>query len=446
MRFGLTARLLVIGASALLAVWITVIASFYWTNDLPRIATRPPPEQLKAIVDLVSSIAPAERQRAVQALQSSILEVRLVSNAGVPTKRDDLTESPEFAIYHQFLGDKLLHIWVRAGENDVRVPQHWVGTARPLDFWLALDNGGVLVAEARTPFIVTLFGLPAGMGAGLLGTLFACIAFYMLHREIKPLTKLATAVDRIDPSGEPVSLPWIRATTPEIAALVRAFHRMQTRLYAMTRSRMALIGGIQHDVRSFATRLRLRLEQLPDHEERERATADIADMIDLLDNALLTSRAGVGALNEELLDIAELLCAEITDFRSSGLPVVLETDIVQSEVWVIGDRLALRRIIGNIVDNAVKYGRWAHVALVVEGNTASILVEDEGPGFAREETELLLEPFVRAEPSRARRTGGAGLGLAVARALVEAHGGTISLANGRWGGSVSVALPLYISD
>ncbi|MGV2064498.1 ATP-binding protein [Agrobacterium sp. 22-226-1] len=443
MRFGLTARLLAIGASALLALWITLIAFFYWTNDLSRTANRLPPEQLKAIVDLVSNIAPDERQLALAALQSSMLDVRIAAGYATPDEGDDLTGSDDFALYRRFLGEKLIHIRLKDNVGGVRRPGLWVRAARPLEFWVALGNGDILVTEARTPFVVTFYGLPAGMGAGLMGTLFACIAFYMLHREIRPLTRLATAVDRMDPSGDPIPLPPTRATTPEIGALVRAFDRLQSRLHAMTRSRMALIGGIQHDVRSFATRLRLRLEQLPDDTERERATSDIADMIDLLDNALLTSQAGVGALNEEMLDLAELLRAEIADFRGAGLPVILETDTMQSETWVIGDRLALRRIIGNLVDNAVKYGGRALVAMTVEGDRARISIEDEGPGFSKEERELLLEPFVRAEPSRARKTGGAGLGLAVAQTLLEAQGGTITLANSKHGGLATVTLPLF---
>lgn len=446
MRFGLTARLLAIGASALLALWLTLIAFFYWSNDLSRTATRLPPEQLKAVVDLLSSVSPADRQLTLQALRSSMLDVRLVPAATVPEDGKNVAGDADFSSYRRLLGDKLHFIRRRDTENGMRRPRLLIRVTQPLEFWVALDDKETLVAEARTAFVVTLYGLPAGMGAGLVGTLFACIAFFLLHREIKPLTRLAAAVDRIDPSGDPISLPPIRATTPEIGALVRAFDRLQTRLHAMTRSRMALIGGIQHDVRSFATRLRLRLEQLPDDVERERATADIADMIDLLDNALLTSQAGVGALNEEMLDIAELLSAEIADFRIAGLPVTLDLPPSPAEIWILGDRLALRRVIGNIVDNAVKYGRRAHVKLAVEGQNVQIVIADEGPGFSTEERDLLLEPFVRAEPSRARKTGGAGLGLAVARTLVEAQGGRISLAAGTRGGLVSITLPLYMAD
>ena len=114
------------------------------------------------------------------------------------------------------------------------------------------------------------------------------------------------------------------------------------------------------------------------------------------------------------------------------------------EVWVIGDRLALRRVIGNIIDNAVKYGGCAHVRIDVDTRDVRLVIEDEGPGFSGKDRELLLEPFVRAEPSRARATGGAGLGLAVARTLIEALGGTIALGNGKRGGQVVLSLPRFM--
>lgn len=443
MRLGLTARIVAIGASVLLALWITLIAFFYWTNDLSRAATQLPPEQLKSIADHVSALDPDERQSALAAVQSSILEVRLVARSTLFGTDDDVTDRKEFRAFRQLLGKQLLGIHLRGREGAIRPPWFLPRPWRALEFAVAIGDDEMLLAKAKSPFIVTIYGLPAGMGAGLAGTLFACLAFYLLHREIRPLTKLAAAVDRIDPTSEPTLLPYFRSSTPEIAALVRAFDRLQTRLYSMTRSRMALIGGIQHDIRSFATRLSLRLEQLPDDAERERATADIADMIELLDNALLTSQAGVGALNQELLDLDELLRAEIADFRHAGLPVTLESAAIVGEVLILGDRLALRRVIGNIVDNAVKFGQRAIVAISTDRKYARITIEDEGPGFEESQKELLLEPFVRAEPSRARRTGGAGLGLAVVRTLVEAQGGTISLENSRRGGLVKVCFPLY---
>lgn len=443
MGVGLAARFIAIGASVLLALWVTMIALFYWTNDLSHTATRLPAEQLKAIATLIDTTPPTQRPLVLEALQSSMLAVSLLPSAASSNGATEMRDESDFASYRALLGARLLSIRFLDEPETVARPRLLQRAARPLSFQVTLTDGQVLLVEARTPFIVTFYGLPAGMGAGLIGTLFGAIAFFLLHREIRPLTRLAAAVDAMDPSGESVPLPAIRASTPEIRALMRAFEHLQSRLRVMTRSRMALIGGIQHDVRSFATRLRLRLERLPDAAERERATADITDMIDLLDNALLTSRTGVGALEEEMLDLAEFLRGEMADYRRAGQPVVLEPFLFDAEAWMIGDRLALRRVIGNIVDNAVKYGRSARVSLTVDSHTLHVLIADEGPGFSAQDAEMLLEPFVRAEPSRARATGGAGLGLAVARTLIEAHGGSIRLGNARHGGLVELVLPRF---
>ncbi len=446
MRFGLAARLLAIGVSLLLVLWLTLIAVLYLTGDPARVIANPLPGQLAAIADLMRSLPREERASALPALQSNILEVRLLDRQQVPGSAEDLHRAESFATYRDRLGDSLLKVRPAADLDLIRRTRLFFDGVSPLEFWIALDGQQVLVAGARLPVAMTAYGLPVGMGAGLLGALFACIAFFLFNREIRPLKRLAAAVDSITPSGDPVPLPAIRAATPEIRTLTRAFERLQTRLYVMTQSRLALIGGIQHDVRSFATRLRLRLEKLPDPAQRERATAEIADMISLLDDALMTSQAGVGALDEELLDLIALLRAEVADFRNAGQPVTLASPPAQPVVWVLGDRLALRRSLANVLDNAVKHGLEARVSLRTDEHRVEILVDDRGPGFPEAATELLLEPFVRAEPSRARGTGGAGLGLAVAKTILEAHDGSIALTKGPTGGRVILTLPVFRLD
>lgn len=445
MRFGLVARLVAIGASLLLVLWLLVLGVAYREGSLSRATSNPEPAQLAAIAELFDGTPPAQQDTVLKAVRSPGLDVQLVAVSEVPETDSQLRDSGVLEPYRAILGDRLLAAQSRK-LNGFDGSRWRLGPMRPLKFWIAAGNGKALEIGVHLPFPVTPLGLPVGLGAGLLGTVFAFIALLLFHREIRPLARLAAAVDRIDPSTEPVPLPDTRAGTPEISALVRAFDRLQKRLHTMTRSRMALIGGLQHDVRSFATRLRLRLENLPDASERERATSDITDMISLLDNALLISRAGVGVLDEELLDLCELVSAEFAEFREAGLPAEASEDFAQKQAWVVGDRVALRRIILNVVDNAIKYGTCARATFVLDEERITILIDDDGPGFSEEARSLLLEPFVRAEPSRSRGTGGAGLGLSVARSLTEAHDGAISLENTPRGGRVKVTLPLFKSS
>lgn len=446
-RIGLSARLVAIVGTALLAIWVMLLSSVYLANGLRSAAALPAPEQVAAIVDIVRQTDPAQRPRLIQAFNSAILELRLEddlaeSNAGIDV---DVMSDERFEPYRKALGENLLAVTMlaRNGERS-RMPRLFGGDDNPIEFAVALEGAQVLILETRTPFLVAWFGLPVGMGAGLLGSLFALIAVLVLHRELRPLRRLAAAVDQMDPAAGPVPVPDVRFSAPETRTLVQAFARLQARLHAMIAARLALIGGIQHDVRTFATRLRLRAEQIPDEAERERAIADIGDMIQLLDNALLAGRAGVGSLDEELLEIAPIIEGEILE---SDIPVENRTLAIRPAVasaMLIGDRLALRRIVSNLVGNAIKYGRAAHVVLDVEGRWIVLTVDDEGPGIPAADRELLFEPFVRLEASRARKTGGAGLGLAVVRSLVEAQGGAIAVGDAPGGGArFTVRLPLF---
>jgi signal transduction histidine kinase len=294
---------------------------------------------------------------------------------------------------------------------------------------------------------LTLYGLPVGLGAGLVGTLLALAVLILVQREIRPLVTLARAADRIEPGGPPVPLPPVAGRNPDVRRLIQAFARLQDRLQVLMKTRLALISGVQHDVRSFATRLRLRVEAIPDERDRTRAIKDIEDMIRLLDDALLSAHGAQGSLEEELIDLSDFLKGDIADLMRNGVPVSLGA-LPDGEVSVVADRLALRRMVGNLVDNAVKYGTRAHVGLAVEEDRAVICVTDEGPGIAPAQWQMLLEPFTRGEPSRARQTGGAGLGLAIVRTLTEAQGGTLEIVSAdiqmpQVGTRVQIRLPLF---
>jgi signal transduction histidine kinase len=451
LRLGLSARVLGIGVTFLLTAWIALVALYYWSNGLSRISTYPSATQIVMAADVLSGAAPQAREKLSTAISSSVLSVSIDPTGAAaqePALREHMEDLPEFAAYDDALGERLISIRrLDTSGSGTRRPRLLGGAIDPIEFQVRLSDGATVRLETKTPFIVTLFGLPAGLGAGLVGTLFALAAFVLLQREIRPLSKLAAAVDRMDPSGEPVQLTNIPSRTPETVALVKAFERLQNRLQSMIGSRFALISGVQHDVRSFATRLRLRIDHISDAAEREKAIRDIADMIDLLDNALLTARANVGALDEELLDLVALVEQETLDLGASGWNVVLKSLPQDREILVIADRLAVRRMLANLVDNAVKYGQIAYVELNERSNMAVLSVEDNGPGFAEGEFALLLEPFVRADPSRARNTGGAGLGLAVVRNLVEAQDGTIVLSNRpAGGGRAELRLPLFNAE
>jgi signal transduction histidine kinase len=447
LRLTLAARLALIVIIGFSVIGIVSMAFFYTTSLREKEAVRPSPARLAALATLIEQTPQGGRGLVLDAVSSAQFTVRIATAdqvAGSGTQLPQLREA-----YAAALGGRAVEVGTPSVAPGPRFPSlARLLAANATEIRITLRAGETLVVDARPAVPVTPLGLPIGFGAGLFGTIVALLALLVMQRETRPLARLAAAVDRVDLSGAPPMLPQARRSAPEIRAVIAAFNRLQQRLSEMLRARMTLIGGIAHDVRTFATRLRLRVEQIPDSTEQQRAIADIDDMIRLLDDALLSSRAGAGGLSQEMVEFAALVRSEVDDRRAEGAAVDVASEPALREVIVLGDRLALRRVIANIVDNAIKYGRVAHVRLNVRlslgRETVVVTVDDEGPGIPADRRQAMLEPFNRLETSRNRATGGAGLGLAVARSLVEAHGGTIDIATAPAGGTrVVVEFPVF---
>ncbi|MEO0957429.1 MAG: ATP-binding protein [Pseudomonadota bacterium] len=454
---SLSWRVGLIAMVGLMAGWLVVVAVGYIDRGAGEPAALASPLRLAAIADVVEHAPPETRQRLLEAIRTPHLAVWIEPEPLIETDLPQLTsfDAARIEAYRDALAGRSIAIIPR--EADQLLGRAMASALSAVEFRIGLAGGETLVVTSQSPLIVAPIGLPVGFGAGLVGVLVALATLIALHREFRPLKRLAASVDRVDPGVRVLPLPQIRARSPELRALITAFGRLQQRLDTLIRARLALVGGIQHDLRTFATRLNLRVEQIPDAGERAKAGADIADMIALMDDALLASRAGVGELDNSLIDLAPLVAAEVADRRAAGAPVDLAPLDFGTAAWatdnagsaitgctVLGDRIALRRILANLIDNALAYGQSAHVRLVQSGADIVLMVDDEGPGIPPDQRLLLLEPFARAETSRARSTGGSGLGLAVVRSLAEAHGGSVSIDNAPNGGArLAVTLPLF---
>jgi signal transduction histidine kinase len=405
MRLPSAVRIGLIILMSVTIVWIGTVALFYLTSSSAIRNSRPLPAQVAALVSLLEQASPTQRALILRSVTSQSMTARLEPGGHLATtprlQRVPRITARAIDQYLAALGGRPNSVTIRRDLGAKGGLGFTFVTPVDLELRVQLATGDTLVVDALSYPIANLFGVPVGFVAGLTGALFA------LQREM-------------------------------------AFNRLQVRMSHLVRGRIAMIGGISHDVRTFLTRLRLRVDRIPDEEERDRAVADIADMIRLLDDALLASRAGSGELAEELVDFAQVVTTEVEDRRIAGKPVNLATTTENSTV--LGDRLALRRVISNLVDNALIYGGVAHLSISTDAEFVTLLVDDEGPGIPPDQREQILEPFVRLEDSRNRRTGGAGLGLAIARSLVEAHAGTISIAAAPGGGArLIVRLPLFVA-
>lgn len=448
-RMTLAIRLSLIAVIALLALWLAAVAFVYRNHLFADNALAPEPAKIAAISKLVEKTPENLMELTLGAIRTDVLDVRVETgafDAGNSVAALPLALAGLEARYRPALEGRKLAL---ARTTD-HISSDWLARLtrmrrNGLEFHVGLRTGQTLVIDTKANVSVTPLGLPVGFGAGLVGTVVAFLALIVMQRETRPLARLAAAVDRLDLSGGPIALPDVRRSAPEIRAVVGAFDRLQRRLTDLLQGRMVLVGGIAHDVRTFATRLRLRVDGIADDSERVRSIADIEDMISLLDDALLAARVGAGEQPEELVEFDELVGWETRDRVAAGSTVHFTKLGREGGFTILGDRLALRRIVTNIVDNAIKYGQSANLGLSKNRDQLMLTVDDEGPGIPEDKRGMMFEPFTRLDVSRNRMTGGAGLGLAVVRMLVEAHGGEIEILDGPKGARVVVRLPLFIS-
>jgi signal transduction histidine kinase len=230
--------------------------------------------------------------------------------------------------------------------------------------------------------------------------------------------------------------------TGEVREAARVFNRMSRRLQEQFQARGLMIAAISHDLRTPLTRLRMRLESMQTGEEdKQRSVADIHEMNALIDTVLSVFRGdGIGKPKSlQPTDVGALLQALTDDLAEQGQPVVFAggSGVAQA------DPAALSRVLDNLVGNAVRYGNRAEIALHSEAGQLHITVDDAGPGVPDDQLEAVFQPFYRVDASRNRHTGGAGLGLYIARALVERMGGTLVLSNRSTGGlRAELSLPM----
>ncbi|WP_347302002.1 ATP-binding protein [Croceibacterium sp. TMG7-5b_MA50] len=249
----------------------------------------------------------------------------------------------------------------------------------------------------------------------------------LLRRITRPLAALTTRVEDFartrDLSGQ------LAPTGPQdMRRLIVAHNAMEARIAALLDEKDVMLGAIGHDLKTPLAALRVRIESVPDTAERARMAATIEDIVHSLDDMLWLARVGRPGEEPERTDMAALLESVVEEYEDLGQPVTLEE---ADRLPMALRALWLRRAVRNLVDNAVRYGGGARVSLQREGTSAVVRVDDDGPGIAEDAQDAMLLPFARGETSRNRGTGGAGLGLTLARAIAEQDGGALRLANRR---------------
>jgi signal transduction histidine kinase len=272
------------------------------------------------------------------------------------------------------------------------------------------------------------------LALGLFLASIGVLAFVVARMTVRPLKQLARAAEDLGGNIDHPPLPQRGAS--EIRQASAAFNAMQARLRAHVRERTDMLAAITHDLQTPLTRLRLRLEKVDDHALRDKLIHDLSHTQTIVREGLELARSMDVTEPLQPLDLDSLLDSVCADATDAGQSVTLA---VKPGLTIMARPTALRRCLTNLIDNAVKYGRFAEVStrdgLDAQGRkTVIISVRDGGPGIAPDQLQKVFEPFFRSEPSRSRETGGTGLGLTIARNIARQHGGGIELVNLAAGG------------
>ena len=265
------------------------------------------------------------------------------------------------------------------------------------------------------------------------------ITWLAVRLATRPLVRLARAAESMTPANEGPRMSEDGPT--EVAQAAVAFNAMQDRIALYVKERLQILAAISHDLQTPITRMRLRAEALDDSLERGKLLQDLHEMEHLVREGVAYARSAHGAAETpRKIDPAAFVESLVFDYQDTGKAVSLSGSI---DGTAIVRPQALRRVLGNLIDNALKYAGTAEVGMArTSAGALCIEVADRGPGIPGDELARVLEPFYRLETSRNRDTGGTGLGLAIAAQLMLSVGGRLTLANRPGGGLIArVELP-----
>ena len=287
--------------------------------------------------------------------------------------------------------------------------------------WLNTERTGL---ESRKWWRGLMFSIMFSMVPVLL------IGSFFAWRIARPAQRLADAAERI---GRGEAVPQLPLEGPgELQETTLAFNAMQSRITRFVQDRMHLLAAVSHDLRTPITALRLRAEMVEDPTVRAAMMRTLDEMAEMVEATLRFAREESEQEPTRMLELVALVEAIADERQSVGQSVSAHSSVPRLPYRC--RPASLRRALNNLVDNAVRYAGQARIGLEATASSVLITVEDDGPGVPEDMLEEVFEPFTRLETSRSSETGGVGLGLAIVRSCVNAHGGEVKLGNRPEGG------------
>lgn len=409
-------------------------------------------QRIADIVRLLEPLAPAERRRIVQVFSAPPLTISLDPR---PLDTQDSEGGARSALFgvmlRRSLGDgRPVAVAVQEATVQTRkgppgpmahrfpmspgAAMHY-GSEPGVSFvaQVRLGDGALVSFDSRQP--AQTAGWPYRLLLSLAVLLAAVIAVSLVavRWATRPLNALADAADEL---GRNIERPPMPEKGPaEVVRAAHAFNTMQQRLASYIRERTATLAAMSHDLKTPVSRLRLRAELLEDSDAKKKIAQDLEEMESMIHGTLEFMRGGQSAEKSQPVEVKALLESLQADAQITGAEVAIEG--APSGPY-IGRPQALKRCLGNLLDNALKYGKSALLLVDDAPERLIIRVRDRGPGIPEPELERVFEPFYRLEGSRSRETGGTGLGLSIARQIAQLHGGSLHLRNFAQGGLEAV--------
>ena len=301
------------------------------------------------------------------------------------------------------------------------------------------DRQDWLVARVWMPGDVRDLVWPLILQTVLIYAVLVAVLALVMRRITRPLWRLTRRVESFALSRDLAGQ--IEPEGPEdVRRLIEAHNGMEARIASMLDEKDVMLGAIGHDLKTPLAALRVRIESMPDEAERAKMAGTIEDIVRSLDDILSLARVGRPGDAPERTELSALIASVVEEYEDMGKPVGLgdcaRTVANLRPTW-------LRRALRNLIDNALRYGGGASVSMHRDDRWIRVRVDDDGPGIPEADLGRMTDPFTRGDPSRNKGTGGAGLGLALARAVAEQHGGSLVLANRAEGGlRAEIVLPV----
>lgn len=408
-RISVQITIVVVIAMLVLQTFTTI--AFVLTRDASG-AHSGHPDQIVALARLLNESAPADRALMLQSMRRAMpaLDARL----DVPTGSRAFVAAPGGLRFGVGGPGETSGLQVGRWSDDE-------GEQRPHRMAVRLRDGDIFSAKMPPP-------PPMFFGPWTQFALFVIVSVVLLvlwasATLTRPLRAFERAAQTFADNVE--EQPLAERGPREIRTAAAALNRMQARVKALIFERTRMLAALSHDLRTPLTRIRLRAEFVGDASLRQQLLGDVAQMRAMVEQVLVYLRDGSAAQTKVQLDLASILEGVCHEFSELGHEVVYDGP---DRAVFFGNFDALQRAFTNLIDNAVRYGGSARVGLARKDRAYEIEIVDAGPGLAAELRETAFEPFVRGDDARGMDdTTGFGLGLPIARAVVQAHGGAIAL-------------------